>query len=178
MGLQTEAVPAMKWMGAYDKNAIRAQYLGDSYAGTGMSREDVLLRKPSSTNINGDGASTINPPPPLQPDAEALSTNHATRDLTALPNGESSSNEPEPAYMPPTSPSANVLPPDADATQREAEQVPVPEVTSSGAFEKELAVDPPASPRRKPVPAAHPAFRQQSVDESGAPGTPTSPQQT
>lgn len=177
MGLQSEAVPAMKWMGAYDKNAIRAQYLGDAFAGRGTSREDLLLRKASSTNVNGDDTSTLNAPAPLQPDAGTLSANHSTRDLPALPNGASSSKQPEPAYMPPTSPSANALPEDADARQHEAEQVPVPEAASSGALEKELAVDPPASPRRKPVPAAHPAFRQRSVDEGAAPNTPTSPTQ-
>lgn len=176
MGLQSEAVPAMKWMGAYDKNAIRAQYLGDAFAGRGASRED-LGRYASSTNINGDGASTVHAPAPLSPDVGTISASHSTRDLTALPNGESSSMQPEPAIMPPTSPSANALPDDAAASQQEAAQVPVPEVTAPAAIEKELAVDPPASPRRKPVPASHPAFRQKSSDEADAPGTPTSPTQ-
>ena len=178
MGLQSEAGPAMKWMGVYDKDAIRKQYLGDAFAGRGTSRENVLLRQASSTNINDDGASTINaPPPPLAPDRPTLSANNSTRNLTALPNGESSSQQPEPAAMPPTSPSAIALPADAEARQQEAEQVPVPEMKSPEAMEKELAVDPPASPRRKPLPAAHPAYRQRSVDETGAPQTPSSPTQ-
>jgi hypothetical protein len=178
MGLQSEAVPAMKWMGVYDKNAIRAQYLGDAFAGRGTSREDLLFRTASSTNVNEDSASTIHAPPPLEPNGVTLSTNNSTRNLTALPNGEFSSRRPEPITLPPTSPSANVLPADADARQREAEQVPVPEVTSPTAYEKELAVDPPASPRRKPIPASHPAFRQRSVDGAGGtPQTPTSPTQ-
>ena len=178
MGLQSEAVPAMKWMGAYDKDAIRAQYLGDSFAGRGMSREDLMLCKTSSTNINEDSASTIQAPPPLQPDRPTLSTNNSTRDLTALPNGNSYPKQPEPAVMPPTSPSANALPADAIVIQQAAEKVPVPEATSPTALDKELAVDPPASPRRKPVAAAHPAFRQNNAEKAGGtPQTPTSPTQ-
>jgi hypothetical protein len=37
VGLQSEAGPAMKFINAYDKNAIRAQYLGDSSAGRGAT---------------------------------------------------------------------------------------------------------------------------------------------
>jgi hypothetical protein len=40
VGLQSEAGPAMKFINAYDKNAIRAQYLGDSQAGTGATRAE------------------------------------------------------------------------------------------------------------------------------------------
>ena len=190
MGLQSEAGPAMKWMGAYDKNAIRAQYLGDAFAGRGTSREDLLLRKTSSTNINGDGASSINTPaPPLSPEGSNFPTNHSTRDLSALPPlpAEQASNlgaqSYAPVIMPPASPEVNTIPADAQRRQQEAERVPVPEVATPSAMEKELAVDSPGSPKlgRKPLPRAdmpaHPAFRQRSVDEPSAPQTPTSPTQ-
>ena len=189
MGLQSEAGPAMKWMGAYDKHTIRAQYLGDAFAGTGMSREDLLLRKPSSTNI-GDNASSIHTPaPPLSPEASGFPTNQSERDLPALPNesqneSQTSTIQPAaPATMPPAEPEMNEIPQEAEIIQQEAEQVPVPEVAPPSAMEKELAVDGPGSPRvgRKPVPRAdmpaHPAFRQRSTDETSTPETPTSPSQ-
>lgn len=194
LGLQSEAVPAMKWMGAYDKNAIRAQYLGDAYAGRGASQQDLVLASPSSVNVNGDGASSIaSPAHALSPEATAFQSNHSTRDLPALPDqGQASSGtetpkqvqSPEPAIMPPAEPELNTLPADAESIQEEAERVPVPDIASPGAtsaIEKELAVDIPGSSRvgRKPLPPhmpAHPAFRQRSMDNS-APQTPTSPTQ-
>ncbi|KAF4534630.1 uncharacterized protein LTHEOB_12925 [Lasiodiplodia theobromae] len=65
----SEAGPAMKWARAFDKETIRAQYLGDPSAGKGLSRENLAL-SPSPTFSNGGPtspgvASTKNDLPPL-----------------------------------------------------------------------------------------------------------------
>ncbi|MCJ1479062.1 hypothetical protein MMC13_007746 [Lambiella insularis] len=52
----TEAAPAMKWANSYDKNAIRAKYLGDNFAGKGSA---VNLAPPTDT-YSQKNASTTN----------------------------------------------------------------------------------------------------------------------
>ena len=47
--IMSEAAPAMKWANSYDKDAIRAKYLGDNFAGKG-SKPD--LRLPTEKSIN------------------------------------------------------------------------------------------------------------------------------
>lgn len=202
LGLQSEAGPAMKWMGAYDKDAIRKQYLGDAFAGTGMSRENLqMLPNHSTAHVNGDGdgaSSIASPAPVLSPEATHLPMSASTRDLPALPqdNGPETPLETQQsasaawATMPPQEPQMNALPSDAQQRQQEAEEMPLPEVASPStkepsAMEKELAVDTPAQSRpkkfgRKPVyrPDEHPAFRaSRRGDESNTPKTPTSPTQ-
>ncbi|GME31017.1 hypothetical protein GTA08_BOTSDO02402 [Neofusicoccum parvum] len=72
----SEAAPAMKWARAFDKEAIRAQYLGDPSAGKGfLSRENLAL-SPSPTFSNGALS-------PGAPSPRAPSMNH---DLPPLPN--------------------------------------------------------------------------------------------
>ncbi|KAI4258130.1 MAG: hypothetical protein L6R42_005282 [Xanthoria sp. 1 TBL-2021] len=48
--LMSEAGPAMKWANTYDKNAIRAKYLGDEFAGRGSATD-------LSSGINGTNGS-------------------------------------------------------------------------------------------------------------------------
>ena len=208
MGLQSEAGPAMKWTSVYDKSTVRAQYLGDSFAGRGVSRENLLLSKASSVNVNGDGASSVaTPAPALSPGGMKFPTD-STRELPALPKEEPTAAGAEttkatqhipPATMPPPA-SITVLPADAKEKQKEAENVPLPEAAPlekvPSAMDKEIGAETPGAPRRKPVPAAdinraHPAFRQQSVDTAAAraapvpsaappqsPQSPTSPTKT
>ncbi|KAF2417421.1 hypothetical protein EJ08DRAFT_600096 [Tothia fuscella] len=45
----SEAAPAMKWAKDFDKAAIRGQYLGNPYAGTGRSQDDLTA---STSNVN------------------------------------------------------------------------------------------------------------------------------
>ncbi|KAK3716699.1 multicopy suppressor of a budding defect [Vermiconidia calcicola] len=190
MGLQNDAGPAMKWMGAYDKHTLRAQYLGDNYAGTGQSREE-LAGLPSSTNGHSEVPSTTaSPAPMLSPDVANFAPDSSTRDLRALPNeGQASAGAqwPQetqlPPQMPPSPLEINTIPHEAKETQRVAESVPVPDAAPSSAMEKELAVDSPHSSARnrlgrKPLPQAHPALRQESRWEPVSPQTPTSPTQS
>ncbi|KAF2085637.1 hypothetical protein K490DRAFT_17411, partial [Saccharata proteae CBS 121410] len=64
-----EAGPAMKWARNFDKQAIRAQYLGDSLAGKGVSRENLLAPitstgNPSATDLTSNGGVSPGPASP------------------------------------------------------------------------------------------------------------------
>lgn len=168
IGLQGEAGPAMQWAKAYDKHTIRSQYLGDSFAGKGMSRE-TLVRQASSNTMN---AESRNSAPSSQ-----------LRDATILPA------QPEPAGQdtPPVpakdpAPATNTIEPVVD----EAVAIPAATAFSEPEVERnatQSAVDEnvdaaPVTPtlnkvERKPVPRPddHPAFRTQ-VPEHGS-ATPT-----
>lgn len=205
MGMMSEASPAMKWASAYDKKAIRAQYLGDNFAGRGMSRED--LSKRSSANLMSDGASTIGPPAPaLSPNSAVFSSDDREKqNLPALPNEQPvpatkvpAGQEPEdavalveqtaPAVAPATKvPAVSVSHAEAHDTEDEAENVPLAAAIRSedvNPLEKEVSVDVPMTPTvkvgRKPVPRSsqlpeHPAFRQKS-DDSADTSAPPAPE--
>jgi len=183
MGMMNEASPAMKWASAYDKDALRKQYLGDDFAGVGPGREEAASR-PSSFDMVGMNTSA----PALSHDATSFQRHRARdRDLPALPQ-ESDESTPAilasgpPAPLPPKAPVVGVFPVDADELQHEAEEVPLPATTpaqSDSPFDKELR-SMPRQVGRKPVPHAdnlpnHPAFRQQAPepysDAESAPAT-------
>ncbi|KXT02629.1 hypothetical protein AC579_5451 [Pseudocercospora musae] len=178
LGLQSEAGPAMKWATSYDKQAIRQQYLGDAFAGTGRSRED-LVHKTSSPHLNG-GASTIKTE--ASPVPSAVSTFvPEQRELPAVPVEQPSALTPEHEVPQKTQAPAAIEPSGSVATT--VEPVVSAQQTQPGAqsgFDKERAVQtgsPKAKSRmdRKPLPQAvdHPAYRQQSVEET----QPTTPVQ-
>lgn len=179
MGMMTEASPAMKWANAYDKNAIRAQYLGDNFAGRGASKED-LLSKRSSVNLMSDGASSIGPhAPALTQDTKVFpSDDPQNRDLPALPKEEQPAvidQEPPPVMLeptqptpaaeeitpevpqeraatPPKAPDVNVVPVEEEHVRVQAEEVPLPETTQAEPadfIEKEVAVDTPQASTAK-----------------------------
>ncbi|KAK5131303.1 hypothetical protein LTR08_001142 [Meristemomyces frigidus] len=189
LGIMSEASPAMQWANAYDKHAVRAQYLGDTIAGKGVSHEDLFKNTPSlSTNIAPAAPALLPetavfpvdnrlnrelPAPPKEQGtlAPINPTPVAHPTLAAVPRG--------PSGVPPKAPIVNVSPANMDGTQEAAEQVALrespPADTSISAFDKELVVDSPGSPSvkvgRKAVPRTdnmhdHPAFRQRSIDES------------
>lgn len=199
MGMMSEATPAMKWASAYDKGTIRSQYLGDAFAGKGISRDD-LAKRASSVNLNGDGASgnsttaTQLPPhatilPAAQPGNRELpvppQNQAATRDgAMEVPEiqGGVSQKPLGPTHAVPEAPVLNIQPAD-----EEDEEEPSPPAPVASAFDKELAVPSPSSPpgrvERKPVPRSenlqeHPAFRQTDADISDVaePKSPTNGQ--
>lgn len=196
LGLQSEAGPAMKWASSYDKHAIRQQYLGDSFAGTGASKEN-LASTASSINLN-DGARGSTPA--VSPNPAATSTfpsQQAEPDLPAVPDEptiaavpEHVVESPKPAQQfaaPDPAPAVEPVAPTLDPEQLQQEPAPVrstePEVFSQpSALDKEVAIEKqsPASAKvgRKPVPRQddHPAFRKQSVDRPQP--QPSSPTQT
>ncbi|TKA83758.1 hypothetical protein B0A55_00066 [Friedmanniomyces simplex] len=147
MGMMSEASPAMRWANAYDKNTTRKQYLGDSFAGKGLSPDDPSNRT-SSVMLFNDGASSI------MPTAPALSPSTSMFPSDNIQGPDEMREEAEQVPLPET-------------TYRE----------QSNPLEKEVGMSvPPASPTRigrKPVPRAsnlpeHPAFRQRQVEEPGA----------
>lgn len=56
--IMSEAVPAMKWANSYDKNAIRAKYLGDNFAGKGSSSNLGLSNDTPSAKVESTNQST------------------------------------------------------------------------------------------------------------------------
>jgi hypothetical protein len=169
LGIQSEAGPAMKWASSYDKvadkNALRQNYLGDSLAGKGMSRED-LVRKTSSNNLNADNGSTIRASSPISPDTPSFQPESLAqaqnRELPPLP-AEEASPEPEPPAPTPVerAPSPHIL-------HRESVDLSGPS-KNDAPLEKEIeATAAPAFPKpgRKPVP--HPALRDQTAEQPSA----------
>ncbi|KAL9130512.1 MAG: hypothetical protein Q9217_001332 [Psora testacea] len=59
----SEAAPAMKWANSYDKNAIRAAYLGDDFAGKGSVSDRAGLGAPTKESM------TPQPPAPVAKDS-------------------------------------------------------------------------------------------------------------
>ncbi|CAK4031971.1 related to morphogenesis-related MSB1 [Lecanosticta acicola] len=183
LGLQSEAGPAMKWASSYDKSTIRAQYLGDSFAGKGMSRED--LRRISSLNPAGDSGMAT-PVPPTSPAAPAFPSEHNDRELPPVSKDDEkpASNEslvPESFRVSSIQDTVAAFP-DVPSTQNEDDEAaPSPEVRRTApesltALDKEIGASP-KGPKmgRKPVPRQdeHPAFRAPENDYSNA--SPTTP---
>ena len=188
-GMMSDASPAMKWANNYDKNAVRKQYLGDSFAGKGLAGD--------RTSSIMTGASSAGPA--LSPAMTSFPVDHQKRDrnLPALPPKEQvagaseeeaapvgPANEVQPATLPDLTPAPSApqsktplvnVQAVEDDTADEAEDAPLPAAPTGGVtstLDKETAVDTPRSHglaglTRKPVPRAdHPAFRQRADDES------------
>lgn len=91
----TEAAPAMKWANSYDKNAIRAKYLGDNFAGKGSAMNpgppsDMYSQKNASIT-NG----SITPMAPVQ----TSSTPFETAPSNMSPKTTGKSQPPVPLYQ-------------------------------------------------------------------------------
>lgn len=192
LGLTSEAGPAMQWAKSYDKHALRAQYLGDNFAGKGTSREDLARVASSASNADTRSAApSVAPAPALSPDASSFPKTSTDRELPALPSQEQAApsesavspptepvTQPEAAPLPPKAPEAIAIPVPTQQQGEEAQAVPVPEITQTEAADpmtQENALPSPQSPKtakveRKPLPRSsniqdHPAFRKQSMDQ-------------
>ena len=184
MGLQSEAGPAMKWASSYDKQAIRAQYLGDAFAGRGMSREELSKRN-SSVNLSGSSVAASPGPSPVPPAEATFETGSSTRAVAP-----SSKHEIYPAAMnigpsslvelPVASPTVARTSPFAstpdEATKEVDEHPSVPtqlaQIDTTHTFDHEIVDEPqpsPTSPRlsRKPVP--RPESRPTQTNETTLP---------
>lgn len=86
--IMSEAVPAMKWANSYDKNAIRAAYLGNNSTGKG-STTDLLANNQQEKNgsTGRTGAGLSNPTSGVLKNDSGLPWESAAkdRDLPALP---------------------------------------------------------------------------------------------
>ncbi|KAF2146429.1 uncharacterized protein K452DRAFT_294010 [Aplosporella prunicola CBS 121167] len=68
--VMNEAGPAMKWAKQFDKEVIRAQYLGDNFAGKGMSKENLSVSSPTAPSAKSNGTMSTHKQdlPPLPKD--------------------------------------------------------------------------------------------------------------
>ncbi|KAI9698449.1 MAG: hypothetical protein M1836_004030 [Candelina mexicana] len=145
--IMNEASSAMQWTNNFDKEARRAAYLGDNFAGKGASN-DTLPTNGMLSNGTKPNSSGLGPPRNL-PEHE--------RDLPALPRNDS-------GYAPPKESERAVTPPPLPAT-------PVAEKGSANHYAAEAAEVPlPASTpmERQPLSpvkqaSTHPAFRANRV---------------
>lgn len=187
LGISSEAGPAMKWASSYDKKAIRQQYLGDSLAGKGMSREE-LVRKASNNSLSPITSNFKTALPPASPEAAPVSPalrKEPSRDLPAVPAeaspqavaervfGAPLADDRAPSLVPSTTSTA------AHGTHQEQEAsaaappAPAPAekyVAPVSAFDKEIGLGSGSTSSftrvgRKPVPpvADHPAHRSDST---------------
>ncbi|KAI6864417.1 hypothetical protein KC334_g20236, partial [Hortaea werneckii] len=97
LGMMNEASPAMKWANAYDKNNIRAQYLGSSFAGRGLGPEDRF--RTSSINLPGDRTSSVAPE-----SSEPATEKPQERDLPPPPEAEQATGGAAPSGTAPPAP--------------------------------------------------------------------------
>lgn len=177
MGLQSAAGPAMKWTTAYDRSAIRAQYLGNRFAGTGVSRENLTLPSdPADLEGYLNNSSTVqreaSVPPP---EPSNILTSDLGRELPALPSEEPA---PPPAgeVEVPTVPLAPVPEPVSPGLHEDMEEhgsadsdkeivpeeAPVQRVTT---LDQEVANAGSLELKRKPVPRSSDGPRPGSVEK-------------
>jgi hypothetical protein len=142
----TEASPAMKWATQYDKQAIRAQYLGDALAGTGDGK--MLTLPPNGIHQNGS--------------VSTLGSTRKERDLPLLPKEEPVAKKPSPLTVP-----------EPDRLVRNAS--PVPEQSAAPRLPPTTVMMPPpllvepvrpqeAEVAKVPLPEPKPAFEQRAVE--------------
>lgn len=176
VGMMSEATPAMKWASAYDKNAIRAQYLGDGFAGTGVSREDLVS---SASNSNLKAASAVSAAEPTIAPSQFSDTITERSVPTPVHRGSGIDSSEPPAQIAArlavvsAEPPSTVVPTNAgDLQDMDDEAAPIASIPRSP-MEKELGLSQSAAPvniGRKPLPPVeHPAFRAHSIDDQAAP---------
>ena len=178
--IMTEASPAMKWATQYDKQAIRAQYLGDSLAGTGDGK--MLTLPPTGGHANGSASTLAStrkerdlPLPPIDepvvresPPVVVPEPDRFVRDISPVPQQRAAPlASPPPAMAPPplpVEPVKEVQPQEAE----EAAEVPLPEPSSA---HEERGVEAPPVEQAAPVrpstpPRPHSRLRKKSLDVS------------
>ncbi|KAL8949936.1 MAG: hypothetical protein Q9222_004003 [Ikaeria aurantiellina] len=143
--LMSEAGPAMKWANTYDKNAIRAKYLGDEFAGRGSATD--LASGTNGTN----GSITPLAKREQLPKSESYGfpiqgKEDTNRDLPALPPQPPTADTTQAALPPlPVTPAKQP----SGAATAEAAEVPLPTSTPS----EKQAIE------RKPLPPVEQAAR-------------------
>jgi len=146
----TEASPAMKWATQYDKQAIRAQYLGDALAGTGDGK--MLTLPPNGIHQNGS--------------VSTLGSTRKERDLPLLPKEAPVAKKSSPLTVP--EPDRSVRNASPVPEQSAASRLPPTTVTTPPA----LLVDPVKEVRpqeaeeaaKVPLPEPIPAFEERAVE--------------
>ncbi|KAF2221732.1 hypothetical protein BDZ85DRAFT_132860 [Elsinoe ampelina] len=169
LGLSTEATSAMKWANAYDREAVRKQYLGDNFAGKGTAN-----RFSQASSMYDDGKENEQPVQTANLASEDKPSNRAKPLPTPKAVERELSENRLPAPLPPKPPVVTVDAPEAEAQTASAAALPLP----AGTPTLQKSASQVSLTNRKPLPDGavqhvHPAFRGAQtpspapVDDSG-----------
>ena len=175
--LMSEAAPAMKWANSYDKNAIRAAYLGNNFTGRGSSA-DLLSPNAASFNVgastNGSSTPVAKPGPLRETTGNSAQASGHDRKLPALPPSQSDvglastagDRTPTQAAAPlPVAPPKDIRAENQAAS--EAAQVPLPSATP---------IEYPRPMERSPQPSRENIHPQQAQPQEPIPQAPSTPE--
>ena len=153
--IMSEAAPAMKWANSYDKNAIRAAYLGDNFAGKGNAVD------PAGLGAATAGSMTPQPPAPVAKDTPkqdyGFPTEQPKREYMAPWAAETPSEQTQAPTNVPPPPPLPIEPETQPANQvaAEAAEIPLPPVEGEPLEQTETitethgALSPVSSPESK-----------------------------
>lgn len=178
--IMTEASPAMKWATQYDKQVIRAQYLGDSLAGTGDGK--MLTLPPDGMHGNGS-ALTLNstrkerdlPPPPKEeaavretPPRAVPEPHRLVRDASPLPEQPAAQQVPPPSVLAPAPVpvAAAEIVHRQDGDRAADSPLPAQAQASEKAGMKAAPAEPAPPVRPSTPPRPHSRLRKKSIDVS------------
>ena len=145
----SEAAPAMKWAKEFDKDRIRAQYLGDSFAGRGIPRS---FQSPNGSALSGFSGSKT-------PETASIMALEAMAATPPVPPAKDAQREEAPAPPPvpkdePAGPPA--VPAPNSPTPAEEKRQPIRDTSAAaGVSEPHTSEQHPAF-RQQPPPAAAP----------------------
>lgn len=136
--IMNEAAPAMKWASSYDKDAVRAAYLGDNFAGRGSTADLRGFGTNGYLNRANESTTQLSRDAPSHPkvgltngfhrEDSGLAGRDSTkdRDLPALPSAPPQDRVPAgPLEMPPTNSRRDV----SNEAAAQAAEVPLPTPT-------------------------------------------------
>ncbi|KAI0383510.1 DUF1708-domain-containing protein [Hypomontagnella monticulosa] len=144
-GVVNAASPAMKWANKYDKDAIREAYLGNAFAGRGISQTSLQMPShPPGTNGPATNGSNLKPDVP----------EHDPSPAVAAPAPEPEPVTPAPAPVPekklePPQPVHPAVRPEATGRNSPLPPPPREEATSIEAVRENMLSPEPSSPESK-----------------------------
>lgn len=163
--IMSEAAPAMKWANSYDKNAIRAAYLGNNFTGKGSN---VDLSGPVAMNAPNDTNGSITPVAKdlgSQPGLKLTNGSRLPRDDSGL-SGKGPAKDRDLPALPPDSPKQESTTPFTEPTHMPP--APLPAVSKQGAH---LSNEVATQAAMVPLPAATPMESSQNPIEKPLPYT-------
>lgn len=161
--IMSEAAPAMKWANSYDKNAIRAAYLGNNFAGKGSNAD---LSGPVAMNATIDTNGSVTPVVRdygLKPKPALTNGGGLPRDESGHSGKESAKDRDLPA-LPLDSPTKQHTTPFTDPKQMPP--APLPTVPKDGAH---LSNDVAIQAATVPLPATTPMESSQNLTKKPLP---------
>ena len=148
--VMTEASPAMKWASQYDKNEVRAKYLGNDLAGKGSTSDLLALPAANGVSAHDSRVSLVEPTKEHEP--------VSAPETVPLPKSPS----PPPKQEPSTSRPPIPQPP---------QQAPLPKMPSPTPLNEHSSAQLPSPPPSYKVPETAPSADLKQVAESGTPAS-------